>query len=422
MGFFYRKNFLHVYIMENKVFYLTFLSKSQFNTKKEFYNAYRELKKIDFLSNDQYIFGLNVNDNVNFKTTVISFWVMINPYIFKHFNPDTTVSQLQQNSSLVVDKIVKYERGTLHTDDINITEMLNNFTRIIMPVSQKVDFYENETFEFVEQHWTDDLKYFSWSEPDKIYNTRKYFDSSITVDTLLQYLHDNKNFSYIRYNDGEWFAIRGYSNNNSSTNCDGQRYDTVGPELWDQLKSERVKKHCDSGELIIESNSMIGYGWSTWETFLEKIHIKFQKVNFLDEILSDYPRKMINFFEILKNKHIILIGPYYLKKVRALNIQKFIEVPTTNCYDKIDEIEETLINSIPSHTKAVVLIAAGMATNILVIRLLNKNINQHTLIDVGSGFDVFVKDERSRAFRFGLKSKKYRNDIRPHLPDEYFDW
>ena len=408
--------------MENTVFRLTVLSRSQFSTKKEFYNASRDLKKFGFLFNDQHIFGLNVNHNVNFKTSVISFWVMINPYIFKHFNPDVTVSQLQQNSSLTVDKIVKYEKGRLHTDDANITEMLNNFTHQIIQITTKVDFYENETLEFVEQHWADDLKYFSWAQLDKLYNTRKYFDSSIRVDTILQYLRDNKKFSYIRYNDGEWFAIRGYSNNNSSVNCDGQRYDTVGPELWDQLKSTQVKKHCNSGDLIIESNSMIGYGWFTWETFLEKIHIKFQKVNFLDEILSDCPRKMIDFFEILKNKHIILIGPYYLKKVKALNIQKFIEVSTTNCYDKIDEIEQTLIDSVPSHTNAVILIAAGMATNILVIRLLNKNMNQHTMIDVGSGFDVFVKDERSRAFRFGLKSKRYRNSIRPHLPDEYFDW
>lgn len=408
--------------MENKVFRLTYLSKGQFNSKNEFYNACKQLKKVGFLCNQNHIFGLNVNGHVDFKTTNISFWVMINPYLFKHINPDITVSQLEQNSSLNVDKIIKYEQGKLYSDDPTITEMLNNFTHEIIHITEKVDFYERESLEFVEQHWKSDLNCFSWRIPDKLYNTRKYFDSSITVDTLLQYLHDNKNFSYIRYNDGEWFAIRGYSNNNSSANCDGQRYDTVGPELWDQLKSTQVKKHCDSGDLIIESNSMIGYGWSTWETFLEKIHIKFQKVNFLDEILSECPNKMINFFEILKNKHIILIGPYYLKKVKALNIQKFIEVPTTNCYDKIDEIEETLINSIPSHTNAVILIAAGMATNILVIRLLNKNINQHTMIDVGSGFDVFVKDERSRAFRFGLKSKRYRNSIRPHLPDEYFDY
>ncbi len=408
--------------MENKVFCLTFLSKDQFKSNNEFYNACKRLKKVGFLFNQNYIFGLNLNGHIDFKTTDISFWVMINPYLFKHINPDNTVSQLQQNSSLNVDKIIKYEGGKLYSDEANITDMLNNFTHQIIQITTKVDFYERETLDFVEQYWTDDLKYFSWTQPDKLYNTRKYFDSSITVDTLLQYLHDNKNFSYIRYNDGEWFAIRGYSNNNSSVNCDGQRYDTVGPELWDQLKSEHVKKHCDSGDLIIESNSMIGYGWSTWETFLEKIHIKFQKVNFLDEILSECPNKMINFFEILKNKHIILIGPYYLKKVKPLNIQKFIEVPTTNCYDKIDELEQTLIDSIPSHTNAVILIAAGMATNILVIRLLNKNITQHTMIDVGSGFDVFVKDERSRAFRFGLKSKRYRNSIRPHLPDEYFDW
>lgn len=408
--------------MQNQVFYLTFVTKRQFSTKKEFYNASKELKKIGFLSNDNNIFALNTNQNIDFEKTVISFWVMINPYVFKHFNPDTTVSQLQKNASLDVDKIVKYERGKLYSDEDNITEMLNNFTDEIIHITEKVDFYENETFEFVEQHWKSDLKCFPWIEPDKLYNTRKYFDSSVTVDTLLQYLDDNKNFSYIRYNDGEWFAIRGYSNKNSSTNIDGQRYDTVGPELWDQLKSTQVKNHCDSGDLIIESNSMIGYGWSNWETFLKKIHVKFQKVNFLDEILAQCPNKMINFFEILKNKHIILIGPYYLKKIKALNIQKFIEVPTTNCYDKIDEIEETLINAIPSHTNAVILIAAGMATNILVIRLLNKNINQHTMIDVGSGFDVFVRDERSRAFRFGLKSKKYRNSIRPHLPDEYFDW
>lgn len=408
--------------MGSNVFHLTFLSNSQFNSKKEFYNAYKQLKTIGFLCNRKYIFGLNVTGHVGFETTVISLWVMINPYLFKHINPDNTVSQLQQNSSLNVDKIVKYEGGKLYADDDNITEMLNNFTDSIIRVSEKVDFYEAEALEFVEQHWSDDLNYFTWRAPDKLYCTRKYFDSSITVDTLLQYLHDNKKFSYIRYNDGEWFAIRGYSNNNSLVNCDGQLYDTVGPELWDQLKSEQLRKHCDNGDLIIESNSMVGYGWSTWETFLEKVHIKFQKVNFLDEILSKCPGKMVNFFETLKNKHIILIGPHYLKNVKALDIKKFIEVPPTNCYDKIDEIEKTLISSVPSHTSSVILIAAGMATNVLVIRLLNKNINQHTMIDVGSGLDVFVKDDRSRAFRFGLKSKRYRNSIRPHLPDEYFNW
>ena len=106
------------------------------------------------------------------------------------------------------------------------------------------------------------------------------------------------------------------------------------------------------------------------------------------------PLKFINFINIINKKHIIFIGPSYIKNLSFINIKKTIIIPLKNCFTKVEEIQKKIIDEINSdNISKCFLFSAGLTTNYIIEKIKNKALNKHFMIDIGSAFDNFLSKE-----------------------------
>lgn len=206
------------------------------------------------------------------------------------------------------------------------------------------------------------------------------------INFFLNKLINNEHFKYSRFNDGEYNAIIG--NRPNACNCDGHQY---FPEMGIELKNILLNYNYDNN-YIIES-------FDYWHDLLPHISdimnqltmmntkLRFLNTDFIRIAHEQTPEKFIQLLEILKTKKIVIVGPYYLKKLDKFLEFRFIEVPLKNCYLHknriIKEIED--INS--NESDIIYLFSSSMPTKIFIDAF--KNDKNNTYIDWGSVWDTF---------------------------------
>jgi hypothetical protein len=206
--------------------------------------------------------------------------------------------------------------------------------------------------------------------------------SELTFDLVLEKIKNNEPFSFARYGDGEWNCI--LEPNNNKGNCDGHKYFTdLSLSLQNVLKSKPkyflgMQNHAlringDNINKFIADNNLQDIEWSNADIFHKaSIHNEFNK-----------------FFEVIKNKQVILVAPEYLQILKLGKVA--FNIPAQDCWLKKDEIVEWLKGILPTEYRGMIIIfCASMAANVMVDELYNWNQN-HTYLDMGSVFDPYVK-------------------------------
>jgi hypothetical protein len=193
----------------------------------------------------------------------------------------------------------------------------------------------------------------------------------MTFQDFCNKLKNKENFSLSRFGDGEWSAVLGFK----GSNCDGHDYfPEMGEKLGDILKSNpeyHIATHLKSSDrlrvevedYIKENNIKVNFSCSS-----DLFHMAFVR------------KQMPEFFEAIKDRNILIVGPDYLK---AFN-PNIVEVSKVNCYLQTEKVIKEIEKHLASHL--VVLFCASMASNVWIDRLYSKD---YTLIDLGSALDPY---------------------------------
>lgn len=193
----------------------------------------------------------------------------------------------------------------------------------------------------------------------------------MTFNDFCEKLKNKENFTLSRFGDGEWSAVIGAK----GSNCDGHEYfPEMGKKLASILQSnpeyycathlkssDRLRKEVEA--YIKENNINVNFVCSS-----DLFHMAFVR------------KQMPEFFEAIKDRKILVVGPDHLRKFNS----NFIEVSKINCYLQTEKVIKEIKKHLASHL--VVLFCASMAANVWIDQLYSKD---YTLIDLGSALDPY---------------------------------
>lgn len=239
---------------------------------------------------------------------------------------------------------------------------------------------------------------------------------------------------YTKFGDGEYICMT--LQKIGDTNCDNDKYTY---ELGIKLK----EAFCNLCERSDKENIYIGK-WHTQEVskfcsnFLYDYYISNEKelksipfVNYHFCQIDYNFNKNDNLLEFVKtvkhsNKIKIIISNIQNKKLGIIfNGNYFIEIPNNSWFANgyYNKLEENLINLLNIHNDAIILIAGGLASKIIIANVSAKFQNA-SFIDIGSSFDILVSRIDTRGWgRTGEEfTNSYENQLiyfKEVLPDNY---
>ena len=240
------------------------------------------------------------------------------------------------------------------------------------------------------------------------FNTTVNIDSRMKfgIDYFLEKFKEDKNFSFVKYGDGELLCMIGAK----GENCDFHPYST---ELGELLKSS-------FGNLLAYDEVYL----ADWKDNLIDIRDMFIKSNNLKPKFADYDcfltirdnikdSRLLDFYtQIKKSKRKkIFVGPKHLRKMKEmLNLDEYIVVPSINAFSEYKRIKEKLVSNIENDT--IYIFCCSMMSCVLCNDLISKN-RDITLLDIGSGFDP-IHIEKTRPKQPSMQeTHKYYSSILP---------
>ena len=201
---------------------------------------------------------------------------------------------------------------------------------------------------------------------------------------IVNKLKAGQHFSFARYGDGEWKAIRG----KKGCNCDKHEY---FPEMGKRLK-QTIEKPINDPNYI--------YGWQTQSEILKQGDTQDTIRRYLSGAvlyvadvfhLASEAGELYPLIEQLRNMKLSIIGPKRLVNTIPFPIMCTAEVPDKNCYESIESIKLKILDCHCRYQKDIVYcFSASMATEILMYDLwpiLGKN---NWMIDFGSLWEPYI--------------------------------
>ena len=211
-------------------------------------------------------------------------------------------------------------------------------------------------------------------------------------EDILYKLENDINFHFVRYGDGEWSII--LKNN---------VYDHLLKKWGDSLKPfSKILRD------IVESKPQYYFGIQNlaYRNWREEIDILTKDMNLVKaDIFHSRSQKntIKDFFNILSNKNVILIGPEYLNKISEFKFIHHIITPEYHVWNSLDKIEKEIEEFISTQNEKIVLIySCSIASKILIDKFSDKKITQ---IDTGSLLDPYV----------GVNSRSYHINVLKRL-------
>ena len=211
-------------------------------------------------------------------------------------------------------------------------------------------------------------------------------------EDILYKLENDINFHFVRYGDGEWSII--LKNN---------VYDHLLKKWGDSLKPfSKILRD------IVESKPQYYFGIQNlaYRNWREEIDILTKDMNLVKaDIFHSRSQKntIKDFFNILSNKNVILIGPEYLNKISEFKFIRHIVTPEYHVWNSLDKIEKEIEEFISTQNEKIVLIySCSIASKILIDKFSDKKITQ---IDTGSLLDPYV----------GVNSRSYHINVLKRL-------
>lgn len=229
---------------------------------------------------------------------------------------------------------------------------------------------------------------------------KRYFLSRISLlDTPMEYyvgkMMNGEVFSFSRYNDGEWNAIL----DKKGSNIDGHEY---FPELGARL---RESIHQPLKYIYAFGDKAMTLDGITIARYLKDhgINITWYNCNVFHD--TNMKGELYPLIAQLRKMQIVMVGPDHLRGLgeKVFAYQHFIEVPSRNCFLKVDQIKEEVLEYARSRKNLLFSFSASMAAKVLIYELYPLIGDRHWLIDFGSLWDIYV----------GVKSRGVHSE---------FDW
>jgi|GEM_PF-185918 len=240
--------------------------------------------------------------------------------------------------------------------------------------------------------------------------------TNISLPDLTRMIENGENFAFTKFGDGEVSCMRRWF----GKNCDG---DTYHRSLGRSLKESFV-------DLANRQNVYIGR-WHNEDlvSYLEKMADKkgIKNINWVDYhfILNASPvegitnfdsfsnDKMFKFAQALQktNRKKILFTNGDNKKLKEFfRADIFVETKKNNWSYEFDEYYQRVEKECVDN--AILIIAAGLSSKVLITKLLHKF--NMTCIDIGSGFDLLATGKHSRPWSHSYQDElNYYKDILP---------
>ena len=200
-------------------------------------------------------------------------------------------------------------------------------------------------------------------------------------------------FSFVRWRDGEWNCMFG----KDGENCDGVKYTkklqlslfkalrAPSPRSFNAMQSI-LPEDLLRAEAVLSARDEATTGWVDGEVFNNAL----------------VAGKLFPFILQLQKKRIFFVGNENHEKLhgKVFLINKFFCVGFSDAFDFVDKAVSEIPKSDPNDGNTVILFAAGPASNVM-IRNLERLLDNTWLIDVGALFDPFV----------GIKSRTHHDGI-----------
>lgn len=227
-----------------------------------------------------------------------------------------------------------------------------------------------------------------------------------TLKCWTENIINKKNFSFIKFGDGEFYCMLG----TPGYNCDQHPYSKIlGEKLnlaWNYFCSSKtheiyIAEWADqpgsfgTPQNILPQKNPHNPIFSFYNKITENKELNFKLVNFEILLQNTLSLEKYNFFKTLKNidRNKVFIGPERLNKVQSfLNINTHIQVPLHNTFSKYDDILNACKNLYKKNT--IFIFSSGMPTKSLIFELIKEH-SDITCLDTGSSFDaLFVGGTR----------------------------
>jgi hypothetical protein len=220
-----------------------------------------------------------------------------------------------------------------------------------------------------------------------------------TIPTTIEYLTNRmkkgNKFTFSRYGDGEWNAIRG----RKGCNCDKHEYfPRMGKLLRNSLAQPRGGNFMYAAQTQTDLTRR-----GDFISFYEK-EMKPKNIAFWDSDVFHVASERGELNPIIKQlrtMHCCVIGPNHLRDLRLKTFvyQGFVEIPPVNCFQEISHIEERIkkYQEVVRDSEVVYCFSASMPAKIMIWDLWPLLGEKNWLIDFGSLWDVYV----------GKNSRKY---------------
>lgn len=214
-------------------------------------------------------------------------------------------------------------------------------------------------------------------------------DNNLTYYT--DKLRQNIPFSFSRFGDGEWNAILG----KPGSNCDGHEY---FPEMGIQLGNAVINPldYC----YAIQNMAIRNEGRRITR-FLKQHDVNLEWHNSDVFHYANMEGLFFPMIEALREKRVVIIGPSHLRDLQknCFQFEAFIEIPLQNCFLKLNEIRDEILDFGRDKKGIVYALSASMPANILIHELFPVLGKNNWLIDFGSVWDIYV----------GVKSRRHYN-------------
>lgn len=212
---------------------------------------------------------------------------------------------------------------------------------------------------------------------------------NFSYEDIISNLQNQVNFSFSRFGDGELAAI---FNLGKSQNCDKHKmFPDMRKALYNVLLS-KPKYHVGLQRL----------GYHQYKEKVEELNVSWCLADTLHK--ASIKNKLNKFFDVLKIRDVVLVGPSYLEKLREnkfLQPRIILHIPEVDCWLKTKQVIEFLSKQCNVKQNTVILFCASMATNIWIDELYMHYKNTITMIDCGSVFDPYC----------GKSKRSYHNSI-----------
>ena len=201
-------------------------------------------------------------------------------------------------------------------------------------------------------------------------------------DEFMHKLKTQENFSLVRYGDGEWaLALK--------------KEPTYSIILRRFEKVDGLIRSGDAMLDIIKSSPKYYFGLqnlalSLWPEDIESTIPA--DVNVINADMLHRLSKMGSlgdFFDVLKTRELILLGPDYLENLNFLTFDHVVS-PDPNSWDYCDELQAQIEEKLVGKTNPVILYSASIAAKIIIDRIYNKYGETITQIDTGSLLDPYA--------------------------------